>query len=133
MKLFYYKPKQFNPILFLVAKISNKDEMEKLEAWTNELFQILIEHGDANKENILIFSVIKDYDKSTENLILPSTKSSPKLTERCHKETKFVNNLVIETLRKSDTEFYIELLPEKVLIHDVKLNLMVLSKFYSLQ
>ena len=132
MKLFYYKPKQFDPLLFLIVKISDKNEMEKLEAWTNELFQILIDHGDANEENILIFSVIKDFDKSTENLILPSTKSSPKLTERCHKETKFVNNLVVETLRKSDTEFYIELLQEKVLIHQVKLNLMDLSKFYSI-
>jgi len=132
MKLFYYKPKLFNPILLLVTKISNKNEMEKLEAWTNELFQILIEHGNANEENILIFSVIKDYDKSTENLILPSTKSSLKLAERCYKEIKFVNNLVVETLQKTDTEFYIELLSEEVLIHDVKLNLIVMSKFYSL-
>ncbi len=132
MNLFYYKPKKFSPILFLITKIANKNEMEKLEAWTNNLFQILIEHGNANEENILIFSVIKDYDKLTENLILPSTKSSPKLTERCHKETKFVNNLVVETLNNSDTEFYIELLPEKVLIHNVKLNLMALSKFYSI-
>ena len=131
MKLFYYKPKQFNPLLFLIIKISEKCEMEKLEARVNELFQILIEHGNANQENILIFSIIKDYDKSTENLILPSTKSSPKLTERCHKETKFVNNLVVETLRNSDTDFYIELLPEKVLIHEVKLNLTTFSKFYS--
>jgi hypothetical protein len=131
MKLFYYKPKQFNPLLFLIIKISEKCEMEKLEARVNELFQILIEHGNANQENILIFSIIKDYDKSTENLILPSTKSSPKLTERCHKETKFVNNLVVETLRNSDTDFYIELLPEKVLIHEVKLNLITFSKFYS--
>lgn len=131
MKLFYYKPKQFSPILFIIVKISNKDEMEKLEAWTNEIFKILIDEGEANEENILIFSVIKDHEKVTENLILPSTKSSPKLTERCHKETKFVNSLVVETLRKSDTEFYIELLPDKVLIHQMKLNLMALSKFYS--
>lgn len=130
MKLFYYKPKQFSPIIFLITKISNKEEMKKLESRVNELFQILIEHGDATEENILIFSVIKDYNKSTENLILPSTKSNQKLTERCHKETKFVNNLVVEILKKSDTEFYIELLPEKVLIHDIKLNLMTLSRFY---
>lgn len=130
MKLFYYRPKQFNPILFLITKIANKDEMEKLEIWTNELFQILIDHGNANEENILIFSVIKDYDKLTENLILPSTKSNIKLTERCHKNTKFVNNLVVETLKNSDTEFYIELLSDKVLIHQIKLNMMFLSNFY---
>jgi hypothetical protein len=131
MKLFYYKPNQFNPIIFLITKISNKNEMKKLESWTNKLFQVLIDHGNANKKNILIFSVIKDYDKSTENLILPSTESSPKLTERCHKETKFVNGLVVEILKKSDTDFYIELISDKVLIHDVKLNLMAFTKYYS--
>jgi len=130
MKLFFYKPKKFSPILFIITKLSNKDEMEKLEAWTNEIFFMLIEQGEATQENILIFSVIKDFDKLTENLILPSTKSSPTLTDRCHKETKFVNSLVVETLRNSDTEFYIELTTYKILIHQVKINLMSLSKFY---
>lgn len=131
MKLFYYKPEQFNPIIFLITKISKKDEMKELEDWVNKLFQILIEHGNANDQSILIFSVIKDYNKTTENLILPSTKSNKKLTERCHKELKFVNDLVVKTLINSDTEFYIELLLDKVLIHENKLNLMAFSKFYS--
>lgn len=132
MKLFFYKPKQFSPLLFIIVKVSDKDEIEKIEAWTHEIFQILIDQEEASQENILIFSIIKDFDKTTENLILPSVKSNKKLTERCYNETKFVNNLVVETLKKSDTEFYIELLPAKVLIHPIKLNLMALSKFYSL-
>lgn len=131
MKLFYYKPNQINPIIFLITKISNKNEMEKLEAYTNELFQILIEHGNANEENILIFSVIKDYDKTTENLILPSTKSDLLLVDKCHRETKLINNLIIEIIQKTDTEFYIELLADKILIHDMNLNLMSLSQYYS--
>jgi hypothetical protein len=133
MKLFYYKPTQFNPIIFLITKISNKDEMKKIEDWANKLFQILIEHGNANDQSIIIFSVIKDYNKTTENLILPSTNSNQKLTERCHKEMKFVNDLVVKTLTNYDTEFYIEVLLDKVLIHEDKLNLMAFSKFYLLK
>ena len=131
MKLFYYKPIQISPIIFLITKITNKNEMEKLEACTNELFQILIDYGNANETNILIFSVIKDYDKTTENLILPSTKSNQLLVDKCYRETKLVNNLISEILEKIDSEFYIELLSDKIFIHDINLNLMSLSQYYS--
>lgn len=130
MKLFFYKPKQFSPIIFLIVKISSNDELEKIEAWTHELFQILIDQKEATEENILVFSIIKDHEKSTINLILPSTKSNEKLTHRCHTDINFVNSLVVETLIKSDTEFYIELAESKIYIHPVHLNLMSLSKFY---
>ena len=132
MNLFFYKPTLFNPILFLIAKISNKDDMEILEAYTNEIFQILIDEKEATEKNILIFSVIKDYEKTTQNLILPSTKSNKKLTERCYNETKFVNSLVVETLKNTDSKFHIEITPSKIFIHNINLNLMSLSKFYTI-
>ena len=131
MKLFYYRPKQFSPLLFLITKISYENELEKLEAWANEIFQILIDEKEANEKNILVFSVIKDYDKKTINLIKPSTKSSPKLANRCFEDTKFVNSVIVETIKKWDSDFHLELLPDKVVIHQTKLNLMSLCKFYS--
>ncbi len=133
MKLFFYKPKQFYPIIFIICKLSNKDELEKLEAWTSEIFQILLEENEASKENILIFSIIKDYEKSTVNLVMPSTKSSPTLTDRCYKEKSFLNALIIETLNKSNSKFYFELTNEKVFIHQKELNLSSLSQFYSVK
>lgn len=135
MKLFFFKPEAFKPLIFLITKLSSDSEFEKLEAWTHELFQILIDMKEANHENILIFSAIKDHNKKTINLILPSTKSSQTLTERCHKNTHFINAVIIETLKKSDSEFYIEIPEnnEKVLIHPIKLNLMSLSEYYSTQ
>ncbi len=131
MKLFYYKPKQFSPLLFFITKISYENELEKLEAWANEIFQILIDEKEANEKNILVFSVIKDYDKKTINLIKPSTKSSPKLANRCFEDTKFVNSVIVETIKNLDSDFHLELLPDKVVIHQTKLNLMSLCKFYS--
>jgi hypothetical protein len=135
MKLFFYKPEAFKPLIFLITKICSDEEFEKLEAWANELFRILIDMKEANNENILIFSAIKDYEKKTINLILPSVKSSPSLTERCHKNTHFINAVIIDILKKSDSEFYLEITNhnEKVLIHPIKLNLMSLSEFYSIK
>jgi len=131
MKLFFYKPKQFNPIIILIVKISNNDELQKIETMAHELFLILMEQNVATEENILIISIIKDHEKATINLIIPSTKSNENLVNRCH-NTNFVNALIIETLKKSDTEFYIELGQSKIFIHTTHLNLMGLSKFYKL-
>jgi hypothetical protein len=131
MKLFFYKPKQFSPIILLVVKISNNDELQKIEAMAHELFLILMEQNVATEENILVISIIKDHEKATMNLIIPSTKSNENLVNRCH-NTNFVNAIVIETLKKSDTEFYIELGQSKIFIHTTHLNLMGLSKFYKL-
>jgi len=131
MKLFFFKPKRFSPLLIIVAKISSKDELEKIEAMSSEIFHILMDNADATEENILVFSIIKDYDKSTTNLILPSTKSSQTLTNRCHVDTKFMNAVVIETLKNTDTEYYLELTDAKIFMHLTHLNLMALSNFYS--
>lgn len=132
MKLFFFKPKRFSPLLIIVTKISSKDELEKIELLSTEIFQILMDNKDATEENILVFSIIKDYDKSTTNFILPSTKSSQTLTNRCHMDTTFMNAVVIETLKNCDTEYYLELTDNKTFMHMVNLNLMALSNFYSL-
>jgi hypothetical protein len=133
MKLFFYKPKPFEPIIILVTKISTDEEAEKAEAWAHELFQILMDQNEATDKNILILSIIKDHKKSTINMIVPAVNSSPSLVERCQSNTKFLNSVIVETLQKSDTEFCIELTPEKVLIHSLNLNFMSLSKFYKIK
>ena len=132
MKLFFFKPNFFSPLLIIISKISSNDEYEKIEAMTNEIFHILMENNDANENNILIFSFIKDYNKSTLNLILPSTKSPKILTNRCHIDTKFMNSVIIETLNNTNTEYYFEITNNKILIHMININLMALSDFYKI-
>ena len=132
MNLYFYKPKQFSPLIFIICKLSNGEEYEKLEAFGEEVFQILMDMNEANETNILIFGIIKDYEKSTINHIMPSTKSSITLTNRCHNDTKFLNSVIIETLIRTDTTFYIEVTNDKIRIHQTHLNLMGLAQFYSI-
>ena len=130
MKLFYFKPNQFKPILIIVAKLDNEDSVGKLEAYTHEIFQILMDEKQADESNILVFSVIKDHEKSTINLILPSIKSNMKLVAKLESDTQLVNKIIVQTLMKSNTELYFEFKESKILIHSNKLNLESLTKFY---
>ena len=130
MKLFFYKPDSFNPIIFLITKISNNDEAEMVEALSHELFHILVDHKYATNENILIISLIRDHDETTTNLIIPSTKSNEKLVTRCTNEKNFINSLIVTTLKKFDTEFYFEYESSQIKIHPINLNLHSLAAFY---
>jgi len=130
MKLYYFNPSQFKPILIIVAKLDNEESMEKLEAYTTEIFQILMDEKEADETNILVFSVIKDHDKSTINLILPSTQSNVNLVNKLEKDTQLVNKIIVQTLMKNDTSLYFDLRDDKILIHSDKLNLSQLTKFY---
>jgi len=130
MKLYYFNPKQFKPILIIVAKLDNEESMEKLEAYTNEIFQILIDEQEADETNIIVFSVIKDHEKSTINLILPSIKSNMNLVTKLEDDTQLVNKIIVQTLMKSNTKLYFELREDRILIHSDNLNLEQLTKYY---
>lgn len=132
MNLFFFKPKKVKLLLIIIIKISTIEEFNKIEEITNNIFQILMDNNDATEENILIFSIIKDYNKTITNLILPSTKSSIKLIHRCHTDMRFTNAIIIDTLKNSDTEYYLELVDEytKCIKHTLHLNLMSLSQYY---
>jgi hypothetical protein len=136
MKLFIYNPKKYNPLIFIIAKVSSKEENDNIELFANDIFQLLIDNKTATDSNTLIFSVIKDYDKTTRNLILPSNKSNAELVNNCiNKEnTNVINNIIIDILIHNDSEFFLEFVfsdnNTKILIHTININLSSLSKYY---
>ena len=131
MNLFYYKPKLFTPLIITVCKLTTQDEVNKIEKISHDIFELLIDNKEATLNNILIFSIIKDYNKKTENMILPAANSDKVLVERCN-NTNFLNTIITETLKNIDTKFYLEITETKILIHPVKTNLMSLANYYKL-
>ena len=128
MKLFIYNPKKYNPLIFIIAKVSSKDEVDNIETFANDIFQLLIDNKTATDKNTLIFSIIKDFDKTTENLILPSKKSNADLVDKCtNKEnTNIINNIIIDILINIDSEFFLEFVfsnnNTKILIHTINIT-----------
>jgi hypothetical protein len=130
MRLFVYRPLEFTPLIFIISKINDNEMLEKFEASFNDVFQILIDEKFATNTNILIFSAIKDYDKTTQNYVLPSTKSNNDIIEKCHNNTKFLNILIKQTLINFPTSFYLDFDNMNVLYHQECLHLEDLSFFY---
>lgn len=132
MNLFYFKVKKYEPFIFIIVKIDNKSDMEKLKVWTNEIFQILIDHKKAKLNNILIFSIINDYEEKTTNLILPSTGSNNALVHKCENNTELLNKAIVEILLTTDSEFYLEVGDNKVKMHIINISLAPLAEFYKI-
>ena len=130
MKLFYFNPNNFSPLLIIVAKLDSNDKVEKLEAYTHEIFQILMDENEANESSIIIFSIIKDHEKSTMNMILPCVKSNMDYVKKCEEDVSLVNKIIVQTLMKNNTKFYFEILENKILIHMKEINLGELKQFY---
>lgn len=132
MKLFFYKLDK-SPLLFIICKLSSINEMERIEALYNNVFQILVDEKVACEENILIFSIIKDFNKTIENIILPAKNSNEELIHTCHTNNNAINIMIVELLKNVDSEFYIEIQEFKILIHNIKLNMGTLASFYSIK
>lgn len=132
MNLFYFNYNKYNPFIFIIVKIDNETEMELIEAWANELFQILIDENKATLHNILIFSIIKNYEEQTINLILPSTKSNNKLVTECENNTELLNKAIVDTLLHIDSEFYFEITNNKIKMHLIHVGLPSFAEYYNI-
>lgn len=132
MNLFYFKVKKYDPFIFIIVKIDNKEDMEKLQVWTSEIFQILIDHKKAKLNSILIFSIINDYEQKTTNLILPSTVSDKELVYKCENNTELLNKAIVDILLNIDSEFYLEVSDNKVKMHMINISLAPLAEYYNI-
>jgi hypothetical protein len=131
MKLFIFKPEDFSPLIFVVTKLESQESVNRLENMTDEIFQILVEQGEANNTNILIFSIIKDHMKSTINMILPAINSNKKMVDKCHKNTQFVNAMIVQILQNYFCEFYFNIDMEEITIYHERMNISQLIGYYS--
>ena len=108
MIVYVYKPIKYNPIILLVSKINKPDELELIENMADELFNYLIEENYANLTNILLISIIKDYDKTTESLVIPSINTNKEIINYCE-FSQFTNIIIVETIESSNTLFYFDI------------------------
>ena len=108
MKLYIFKPKVFDPLIFIIIKISDENTLKFLESMTTDVFQILFENDVAKDNNILVFSIIKDHTKSTINMILPSINSNKLLTNRLYENTQYANTLVVQTLKNCSSQITLD-------------------------
>jgi hypothetical protein len=90
-------------IIFLISRISSYQEQIEIEEKKDDFFRLLIENNLAETDSIIIFSLIRDYNESTINLILPSTNSNEKVINKLVDNTLETNNLISETIINNES------------------------------
>jgi hypothetical protein len=131
MLVYVYKPYKYNPIIILLSMVSCEEEFNYLEDSTDELFGYLFNNNYADTTNIILLSVIKQYDKTTSSLIIPSIHTNQDVINYCD-HVQFTNNIIVDTIKNSDSIFYhdIDMATNKMKIYDKSTNLSHLASYY---
>ena len=93
MYLYFFNDDNYEPYKIFIIRINSNDEYEELINNTVEIFQSLIDNEMATKDNIMIFSLIKEYTKSIENIILPFSHKNISYADKCEDDQYYLNNL----------------------------------------
>ena len=131
MLVYVYKPYKYNPIIILLSMVSCEEEFIYLEDSTDELFGYLFNNNYADTTNIILLSVIKQYDKTTSSLIIPSIHTNQDVINYCD-HVQFTNNIIVDTIKNSDSIFYhdIDMSTNKMKIYDKSTNLSHFASYY---
>lgn len=132
LKLFFYKQKEFEPIIFVISMIDKPELYSELELLTHDIFHHLISMNYANDTNIIIFSIIKNYTESTINLILPSINSNMNMVTQLEEETQNTNNMIVKMIENYMSDFNLEFTDTEIIVDKYKSDLNILSSYYKL-
>jgi len=132
LKLFFYKPKEFEPIIFVISMIDKPELYYELELLTHDIFHQLISMNYADDTNIIIFSIIKNYTESTINLILPSINSNQEIIIQLEEYTQNTNNMIVKILDNHMSDFNLEFTDTEIIVDKYESDLKVLSSYYKL-
>ncbi len=131
MIVYVYKPYKYNPIIILISMVMSVDEFKYLEDSTDELCYYLFNNNYADTTNIILLSVIKQYDKTISSLIIPSIHTNQDIIEYCD-YVQFTNNIIVDTIKNSNSIFYqdIDMMTNKMKIYDKSINLSHFASYY---
>lgn len=130
MKIFFFNPINNNPLIILLLKIKSVEEEQHLESIAYDIFSILLEEEYITKESILVFSIIKDYNQTTCNLILPTIYSDKDIVEKYYENTKLLNTIIVEIIKNTDCNFYFGIKKNKLIVYDKQINLMAFANYF---
>jgi len=93
MQLYLFNNINIKPYVILIVRVLDEDEYTYIQENMINIGQILIEDDIADEDDLLIFSLIKEYSKKIENFIQPFSPNSENNID------SFNNNIIINILK----------------------------------
>jgi hypothetical protein len=123
MYLYFFNDDIYEPYKIFIIRIESITDYEIIINNTIEIFQSLIDNDMANKDNIMIFSLIKEYTKSIENIILPFSHKNISYADKCEEDQTYLHNLIKNVIKNYNCnlcfEFKDNILEKEIINHNL--------------
>jgi predicted RNA methylase len=116
MLLYFIKSKDNLGLLYV--RIDKLEDEEIIEENSDLVFGLLIEKYLLDEKSILVFNILRDYNKKINSWILPSKYSDTELIDKCFNEPYYLDSVNKESLINIKCYQTIEIINEELILKD---------------
>ena len=124
MQLYLFDTNDCKPYIIFIVRVLDENELNYIKNNMTSIFELLIEDNMATNDDLLVFSLIKEYNKKIENIIVPFSDKN------YNKADDFNNNIIIKILRTNNCNFYYDCNDDILLKKKCNYNMEFLSDKY---
>jgi len=130
MYIYLFKNLDFKPINILIVRITNKFEYEYFLDNITDIIQLLIDSVYLEKDDVVIYSLINEYEYKIKNIILPFTDKNKDIINDIGDNPDKINNVIMHVLRNTKCNIFLELIGDKLILNNVDYDMSFLIDKY---
>jgi hypothetical protein len=130
MYIYLFKNLNFKPINILIVRIIDKFEYEYLLDNITDIIQLLIDSEYLEKDDVIIYSLINEYEYKIKNIILPFTDKNKEIINDIGDKPDKINNVIMHVLKNTNCNVFLELIGDKLILKNVDYDMSFLIEKY---
>ena len=123
MYIYLFKNLEFKPINFLIVRIIDKFEYDYFLDNIIDIVQLLIDSNYLEKDDVIIYSLINEYEYKIKNIILPFTDKNKDIVNDIGDQPDKINNVIMHVLKNTNCNIFLELIGDKLILNEVDYNM----------
>jgi len=130
MYIYLFKNLEFKPINILIVRIIDKFEYEYFLDNITDIVQLLIDSEYLEKDDVIIYSLVNEYEYKIKNIILPFTNKNSDIINDIGDNPDKINNVIMHVLKNTNCNVFLELIGDKLILKNVDYNMSFLIEKY---
>jgi hypothetical protein len=130
MYIYLFKNLEFKPINILIVRIIDKFEYEYFLDNITDIVQLLIDSEYLEKDDVIIYSLVNEYEYKIKNIILPFTNKNSEIINDIGDNPDKINNVIMHVLKNTNCNVFLELIGDKLILKNVDYNMSFLIEKY---
>jgi hypothetical protein len=130
MYIYLLENLNFKPINILIVRIIDKFEYEYFLDNITDIFQLLIDSEHLDKDDVIIYSLINEYEYKIKNIILPFTEKNKDIINDIGDQPDKINNIIMHILKNTKCNIFLELIGDKLILKNADYDMSFLIPKY---